>query len=82
MAKRQIGLGGDARLARTLVLDELFDLALYRALRDVDASKVSGVNSCIARESSTGLAGIARGRRQRGAAVHDEDVPRDVAGRR
>jgi VIT1/CCC1 family predicted Fe2+/Mn2+ transporter len=32
---RQVGQGHDAGLARTLVLDELFDLALYRALQPI-----------------------------------------------
>jgi VIT1/CCC1 family predicted Fe2+/Mn2+ transporter len=32
---KQVGLGRDPRLARTLILDEVFDLALYRALRQI-----------------------------------------------
>jgi hypothetical protein len=34
----------DAQLARRLILDELFDLSLYRSLRDV-APPISGVRS-------------------------------------
>lgn len=41
--KRQIGLGGDAGLARTLALDELFDLALYRELRNIAGEPLRGV---------------------------------------
>jgi hypothetical protein len=33
----------DARLARQLVLDEIFDLSLYRALRDVATGRLRGM---------------------------------------
>ncbi|MGH7314381.1 MAG: VIT1/CCC1 transporter family protein [Candidatus Rokuibacteriota bacterium] len=38
-----MGLGGNARLARTLVLDELFDLALYRELRPIAGEPLRSV---------------------------------------
>jgi predicted membrane protein (TIGR00267 family) len=40
---RQAGFAGDARLARALVLDELFDLALYRQLRTIAGEPLRGV---------------------------------------
>jgi predicted membrane protein (TIGR00267 family) len=38
-----VKLGGEARLARTLVLDELFDLALYRQLRTIAGAQMRSV---------------------------------------
>lgn len=40
---RRGGLGGNARLARTLVLDEVFDLALYRELRTIAGEPLRSV---------------------------------------
>jgi VIT1/CCC1 family predicted Fe2+/Mn2+ transporter len=43
VVRQQIGSAGDARLARTLVLDELFDLALYRELRNIAGEPLRSV---------------------------------------